>query len=61
MAQIIMDFDEKGNVTLEGKDFPAKTCDKEMEPLEKGLGVVKNRRNKAEYFSTQTIKNKVTY
>jgi hypothetical protein len=60
MSQIIMEFDDNGNVTIEGKGFTGKTCDKEMGDFEKSLGTVKNRKNKPEYYQLNTNKSKVT-
>ena len=50
MSEIIIDFDETGEVHLEGKGFQRKGCDKAMAHFEKALGAVSNRKNKPEYF-----------
>lgn len=49
MQEIVIDFDMTGEVHLEGKGFPGKSCDEAMGPFEKALGVVSNRKNKPEY------------
>jgi len=48
MSEIIIDFDETGEVHLEGKGFQGKSCDEAMAHFEKSLGVVSNRKNKPE-------------
>ena len=50
MSEIIIDFDETGEVNLEGKGFQGKSCDEAMAHFEKSLGVVSNRKNKPEYY-----------
>jgi len=50
MAEIIIDFDETGEVHLEGKGFQGKGCDKAMAHFEKALGVLSNRKNKPSYY-----------
>lgn len=50
MQEIILEFDPQGEVKLEGKGFQGKTCDKEMDFLEKALGVETGRKNKPEYY-----------
>jgi hypothetical protein len=49
MKEIILDFDPEGEVKIEGKGFQGKECDKDMEFLEKALGVETGRQNKPEY------------
>lgn len=49
MKEIILEFDQQGEVKLEGKGFQGKTCDKEMQFLEETLGVKTGRKNKPEY------------
>jgi len=50
MHEIIIDFEETGEVKLEGKGFQGKSCDEAMGHFEKALGVVSNRKNKPEHF-----------
>jgi hypothetical protein len=50
MHEIIIDFEETGEVKLEGKGFQGKSCDEAMGHFEKALGVVSDRKNKPEYF-----------
>jgi hypothetical protein len=52
MSEIIIDFEVNGEVHLEGKGFQGKTCDAAMGQFEQALGVVKERKNKPEYFRT---------
>jgi hypothetical protein len=52
MKEIILDFYPEGEVKIEGKGFQGKECDKEMEFLEKALGVETGRKNKPEYFQS---------
>ncbi len=49
MSEIIIDFDETGEVHLEGKGFQGKSCDEAMGAFEQALGVVSDRTNKPEY------------
>jgi hypothetical protein len=55
MAEIILEFDLNGELKTEGKGFKGKTCDKAMKDFE-DLGRVKSRKNKAEYYGTETQK-----
>ncbi len=50
MPEITIDFDETGEVHLEGKGFQGKSCDEAMAHFEKSLGVLSNRKNKPEYY-----------
>ena len=53
MAEIIIDFDLDGEVKLEGKGFQGKSCDEAMGVFEQALGVVRDRKNKPEYFRAE--------
>jgi hypothetical protein len=53
MQEIIIDFDESGEVCMEGKGFQGKSCDETMGRFEEALGAVSNRRNKPEYFRAE--------
>ncbi len=50
MQEIIIVFDERGEVKMEGKGFQGKSCDEAMGYFEKALGVVSDRKNKPKYF-----------
>jgi hypothetical protein len=50
MQEIILEFDLQGEVTIEGNGFQGKTCDKEMEFMEKALGKETDRKYKPEYY-----------
>ncbi len=49
MKEIIIEFDEDGDIQIEGKGFEGRECDKEMKFIEE-LGDVKERKNKPEYY-----------
>uniref|UniRef100_A0A7V4LDT3 DUF2997 domain-containing protein n=1 Tax=Desulfobacca acetoxidans TaxID=60893 RepID=A0A7V4LDT3_9BACT len=53
MQEIIIEFDESGEVRMEGKGFQGKACDEAMGAFEKALGVVADRSNKPEYFRAE--------
>lgn len=53
MSEIIINFLPDGQVEMEGKGFQGKTCDEAMGVFEKALGVVKNRKNKPEYYQAE--------
>jgi len=53
MQEIVIDFEADGEVHLEGKGFQGKTCDAAMGHFEQALGVVKERKNKPEYFRAE--------
>jgi hypothetical protein len=53
MPEIIIDFAPDGEVHMEGKGFQGKTCDAAMGQFEQALGVVKDRKNKPEYFRAE--------
>jgi hypothetical protein len=53
MSEIIIDFDEKGEVKLEGKGFQGKSCDEAMGVFEQALGVVTDCKNKPAYFRAE--------
>jgi len=57
MQEIIIDFDESGEVRMEGKGFQGKSCDEAMGAFEKALGVVTDRKNKPEYFRAEVKSN----
>jgi hypothetical protein len=57
MSEIIIDFLSDGQVTMEGKGFQGKSCDEAMGHFEKALGVVKDRKNKPEYFRAEVKSN----
>lgn len=57
MAEIIIDFDLDGEVKLEGKGFQGKSCDEAMGAFEQALGVVRDRKNKPEYFRAEVKGN----
>ena len=57
MQEIIIDFDESGEVRMEGKGFQGKSCDEAMGAFEKALGVVTDRKNKPEYFRAEVKGN----
>ena len=50
MQEIVIDFEETGEVKMEGKGFQGKSCDEAMGYFEKALGAVSDRKNKPEYF-----------
>lgn len=56
MVEIIIDIDEHGNATIEGKGFVGEDCVKLTKELEEALGVVENRRFKPEYRLKAGIK-----
>jgi hypothetical protein len=53
VQEIIINFDESGEVRMEGKGFQGKSCDEAMGVFEQALGVVTNRKNKPEYFRAE--------
>lgn len=59
MKLITITVDPTGKVTLEGKGFVGRECDKKMEEFEKQLGAVTDRKNSPEYSKTVTTQQKV--
>jgi hypothetical protein len=57
MTEIIIDFLPDGEVQMEGQGFQGKSCDEAMSAFEKALGMVKDRKNKTEYFRTEVKNN----
>ncbi|MBW1992298.1 MAG: DUF2997 domain-containing protein [Deltaproteobacteria bacterium] len=55
--EIVLNFLPDGQVEMEGKGFQGKACDEAMGVFEKALGVVRNRKNKPEYFRTEVKGN----
>ena len=53
MSEIIIDFLPDGQVSMEGKGFQGKSCDEAMGAFEHALGVVRDRKNKPEYFRAE--------
>ena len=56
-TEIILDFASDGEVHMEGKGFPGKSCDEAMAVFEQALGVVTDRQNKPEYFRAEVRGN----
>lgn len=56
---IEIQIDKDGKITIEGKGFTGRECDKKMEEFEKQLGSVKARTNKPEYSATVATTQKV--
>jgi len=50
MPEIVIDFDLNGEVHMEGKGYQGKACDTAMGHFEQSLGVVRDRKNKPDYF-----------
>lgn len=59
MKQIIIDIDEQGNVSVEGKGFKGPECRQMTAAIEESLGTVENVTLKPEYRMTPTVR-KVT-
>ena len=58
-TEIILDFAPNGEVHMEGKGFPGKSCDEAMAVFEKALGVVTDRQNNPEYFRAEVRGNAI--
>jgi len=56
-TEIILDFASDGEVHMEGKGFPGKSCDEAMAVFEQALGVVRDRKNKPEYLRAEVRGN----
>jgi hypothetical protein len=57
MADIILEFGADGEMTTEGRGFTGKACDKALKVFE-DIGTVKTRKNKREYYETETATQK---
>lgn len=58
MKEIIVDIDEQGNVTMDGKGFEGTECDAFMADMEKSIGEVTKRVNKPEYHRKTAVTRK---
>lgn len=56
--EIIIEIDESGNCSLEGKNFKGMECDKLLSEIERDLGTTTNRTKKREY-NQRTIQRQV--
>jgi hypothetical protein len=53
MAEIILEFDEQGEIKMEGVGFSGSTCLKEMQFLKDALGTETKLTKKPEFFKTE--------
>lgn len=53
MPEIEVTIDENGNVKMEVKGAKSETCRKLTQELEKGLGTVKERKLKPEFYERE--------
>lgn len=56
--EIVIDIDENGNVSMDGKGFNGVECDKTMAEIEKAIGTSMTRNKKREYTMRQTNKKR---
>jgi len=59
MQEIVIDFDEQGNATIEGKGFVGTECTKLTKAIEEALGTIEERTLKADYRRTVAVHKKV--
>ena len=58
--QIIVDIDEDGNCSIEGKGFIGPECDKAISEIEKALGDTTRSTKKPEYRTVSRNRQKQT-
>jgi len=56
--EIIIEIDESGNCSLDGKGFVGPECEKAMAEIESALGKVTNKTRKAEYSAVSRTVNR---
>lgn len=57
--EVVIEIDEHGDVTVEGKGFAGAECVKLTEAIEEAVGTVEQRKLKPEYRQTQPVVRKV--
>lgn len=58
MQEVIIDIDERGNVTVEGKGFTGNECTALTKEIEQALGDVEKRTLKPEYRMSKQVLRK---
>ncbi len=60
--ELIITITPEGELTIKTEGFKGAECEEEVKPLERSLGVVKNRKRTSEYYQKENEfqKNKTT-
>lgn len=54
--EVVIDIDENGDCSIEGKGFVGPECEKSMKEIEQALGNVSSSQNKPEYNQRAAVR-----